>query len=186
VDCIRAQHRQQTEENKWLQTRLEQVESEGREEADRIRAQYQQQTDENERLEARLEQARAQYREQIDENERLEVRLEQAREEVARMRAQYQQKTDENERLEARLEQAREEVDRVGAHYQQQIDELNSALQSNAESSEQEKASLRNDIQLLSRKLAVKDVGLLGPGGASIDRLIARPFFDHLDKWAVT
>jgi hypothetical protein len=151
-------------EKERLEVRLEQMESEARQEADRMRAQYQQQTEEKERLEARFEQTESEARQEAD-----------------RMRAQHQRQAEEKEALEAHLEQmgseVRQEADHIRAQHQRQMDEARSALQSHVESSEKEKAQMREE---LSKRILAEQIGIFKPVGADIDRLLFRPFLDQV------
>jgi hypothetical protein len=86
------------------------------------------------------------------EIKKLHKEAERSQNDAKRLESDYKK---EKERLEDRIMQvefeARQEADRIAAHYQQQIDELRSALQSNAEASEREKAQIVKQINQLSR-----------------------------------
>ena len=85
------------------------------------------------------------------------------------------------ERLEQMESEARREADRISAQYQLQIDELRTALQSNTEASERERAQMIEKIDELSRRSAsVHTMGPMGLGlfsmiGAILDKMVPLP-----------
>jgi flagellar biosynthesis GTPase FlhF len=113
------------------------------------------------------------------EMRRMQKEVERFRNDARRLESDY---TKEKGMLESRLEQmeseGRQEADRIAARYRQQIDELRTALRSNAETSEREKALLLQQIDELSRRSARAQaagpagVGVLSMIGAILDQLL--------------
>jgi hypothetical protein len=106
------------------------------------------------------------------ESRRMQKEIERFQDDSARLESDYKK---EKERMEARMGQmeleARQEAERISNQYQRQIDEMRTALQTNTEATEREKAHMREQIDDLSRRSAQtrKRGGFFGRIGSMLD-----------------
>lgn len=113
------------------------------------------------------------------EMRRMQKEVERFQNDARRLESDY---TREKGMLESRLNEmeseGRQEADRIAAQYQRQIDELRTALRSNVEASEREKAQLLQQIDELSMRSARAQTagpagfGILSMIGAVLDQLL--------------